>query len=203
MGAKQSRVLTSLEYVVLGLIGLKPQSGYDIINYFAPAGAYRWSASPGAIYPVLKRLEKQGIIDAELEMVRELRPRKLYRLSQLGTELLEAWLREVPPLLPLYEQREMAMWRFQFMEGRLTTSEIVRWIDDYLDGLRGYDYGRRIYTDAIMAAMTEHGQESVHQQLLLESTLMEINTLRTWLEMARTRITAAARSTGEVKSVEE
>jgi DNA-binding PadR family transcriptional regulator len=51
------RELTTLEYIVLGLISLQPQSGYDVVSYFE-SGAYSWSASPGSIYPMLKRLEK-------------------------------------------------------------------------------------------------------------------------------------------------
>jgi DNA-binding PadR family transcriptional regulator len=142
---------------------------------------------------MLKRLEKQGIIEGEVEAEHEMRPRKVYRLSPLGEELLDTWLRDVPNILPLYEQREMAMWRFQFMEGRLTTEEIIRWLDDYLDALRIYDVGRRYWSDATQAAMTEHGQESLHRQLILEATLMEINSLRTWLELARARVSAAGR----------
>lgn len=203
MAKDQSRDLTSLEYVVLGLLATQPQSGYDIINYFTPAGVHSWSASPGSIYPMLKRLEKQGIIEGELETEREMRPRKIYRLSSLGEELLDNWLREVPHILPLYEQREMAMWRFQFMEGRLTVQEVIHWLDAYLDTLRIYDVGRRYWSDATQAAMTEHGQESLHKQLILEATLMEINSLRTWLEMARARLAAVARATGEFKRLDE
>jgi DNA-binding PadR family transcriptional regulator len=199
MPKDQSRKLTALEYVVLGLLALQPQSGYDIINYFSPAGVHSWSASPGSIYPMLKRLEKQGVIEGELETERELRPRKIYHLTSLGEERLDNWLREVPEILPLYEQREMAMWRFQFMEGRLTTQEIIRWLDDYLDALRIYDVGRRYWSDATREAMAEHGQESLHRQLILEATLMEINSLRTWLEMARARI---SRPTGDPRTAE-
>jgi DNA-binding PadR family transcriptional regulator len=189
------RELTSLEYVVLGLLALQPQSGYDIISYFSPAGVHSWSASPGSIYPMLKRLEKQGIIEGEVEAEHEMRPRRIYRLAPLGEELLNDWLREVPQIQPLYQQREMAMWRFQFMEGRLTTEEIVRWIDGYLDTLRIYDYGRRFSIDAdTLALMKEHGQESLHGQLIMEATLMEVNNLRTWLEMARVRV--LSRGTG-------
>jgi DNA-binding PadR family transcriptional regulator len=199
MAKDQSRKLTSLEYVVLGLLTIQPQSGYDLINYFSPPGVHSWSASPCSIYPMLKRLEKQGIIEGELETERELRPRKIYHLSALGEQRLNDWLREVPEILPLYEQREMAMWRFQFMEGRLTTQEIIRWLDDYLDALRIYDVGRRYWSDATQEAMAEHGQESLHRQLILEATLMEINSLRTWLEMARARI---RRPTGDSRAAE-
>jgi DNA-binding PadR family transcriptional regulator len=202
MSQKNKRELTPLEYVVLGLIGHHPQSGYDIINYFSPAGVYSWSASPGSIYPILKRLEQQGIIDGKLEMEKEMRPRKIYSLSELGEEILDAWLREIPKPLPLYEQRELAIWRFQFMEGRLKLAEVIRWIDGYLEALRTYDYGRKIYHEGTLAAMKEYGQDTVHRQLLLEVALMEFNTMRTWLEMARARLTAIGRATGEFTAIE-
>jgi PadR family transcriptional regulator PadR len=85
------RELTTLEYIVLGLISLQPQSGYDVVSYFE-SGAYSWSASPGSIYPMLKRLEKQRVILGELEIQYETRPRKVYHLQESGAKLLDAWL---------------------------------------------------------------------------------------------------------------
>jgi DNA-binding PadR family transcriptional regulator len=188
MSTKNQRDLTLLEYVVLGLISVQPQSGYSIINFFAPEGMYSWSASPGTIYPILKRLEQQDIIRGELEMEHETRPRKVYTLSELGDELLNDWLRIVPSILPLYQEREIAMWRFQFMEGRLSKVEVLTWIHNYLDSIRIYDAGRKMWTEGTLAGMVESGMVSVHRQLILEAGLMEMNSLRTWLEMARSRI---------------
>ncbi|MFN8373740.1 MAG: PadR family transcriptional regulator [Anaerolineae bacterium] len=200
MPKKDQRELTPLEYVVLGLISTAPQSGYDIINQLSPVGVSSWSASPGAIYPILKRLETQGIIVGTVENEHEMRPRKLYTLSKAGNMMLDEWLRQVPKMLPLYEQREMALWRFQFMEGRLPLLDILRWIDTYIDALSIYDYGRKVVHYATLEAMSEAGQDSVHKQLLLEITLMEVSTLRTWLELARARLSAVGRATGEFKA---
>ena len=185
---KNQRDLTLLEYVVLGLISVQPQSGYGIINFFQPEGMYSWSASPGSIYPILKRLEQQDIIRGELEMEHETRPRKVYTLSSLGDELLNEWLRIVPNILPLYQEREIAMWRFQFMEGRLSKAEILTWIHNYLDSIRIYDAGRKMWTEGTLAVMAETGKVSIHGQLILEAGMMEMNSLRTWLEMAQSRI---------------
>ena len=77
------RELTVLEYMVLGLISIHPQSGYSIIATFE-SGLYRWSSSPGSVYPILKRLEQQGLLDSELEVVYETRPRKMYNLTPLA-----------------------------------------------------------------------------------------------------------------------
>src|SRR5574341_75998 len=97
---KMERELSTLEYVVLGLISMEAQSGYTIINYFED-GAYSWSASPGSVYPLLKRLEKGGIIAGELDMTLETRPRKMYVLTPFGEELLDEWLRIPPEPAPI------------------------------------------------------------------------------------------------------
>jgi DNA-binding PadR family transcriptional regulator len=188
---RERRELTSLEYIVMGLLSLKAQSGYSIMTFFE-GDAYGWSASPGTIYPILKRLEKQVIIEGELEVERESRPRKVYRLSALGGELLDEWLREVPKALPLSEQRELAKWRFMFMEGRLSKREVIQWLDNYMDTIRIYDYGQRYWQQATVEAMDEMGETlSLHRQLIMEATLMDVNSLRTWLELAKARISAA------------
>jgi DNA-binding PadR family transcriptional regulator len=196
------RDLTHQEYVVLGLISIAPQSGYSIITYFEQ-GLYRWSASPGSIYPILKRLEKARLIGGELEMIHETRPRKIYTLTPGGGEVLDEWLRQPPEFPPLSERREITLLKFLFMEGRLKKDEILRWLDNYLESLRIYDYGRRLYHEGTLAALKELDQVSVHRQLVMEASLMELNAHRTWLELARTRIDAEIRHTGEFDAVKD
>lgn len=200
MASQSGRELTTLEYVVLGLISLQPQSGYSIINYFSPRGVYSWNASPGTIYPILKRLEKQEIIDGELELEPMTRQRKIYTLSKSGSDLLDEWLRRVPEIHPYYEQREIAMWRFMFMEERLPRAQVIQWLDACLEKLRIFDAGQRFYRDQSIALMNQMDNPAIHRQLIMEGSLMEINTYRTWLEMARTRLTSIAIQTGEFQS---
>ncbi|MFN8529531.1 MAG: PadR family transcriptional regulator [Anaerolineae bacterium] len=201
MTNREQRDLTSLEYIVMGLLSMRAQSGYSIMT-FLEGDAYGWSASPGTIYPILKRLEKQGIIEGELEIEHETRPRKIYRLSELGGSLLDNWLREVPRVVPASEQRELAKWKFQFMEWRLPKREVIQWLDNYLDALRIYDFGQRFWQHATVLATNELGQTlSVHRQLVMEAALMELNTLRTWLEMAKVRLYASATATNEMSAL--
>lgn len=185
------RDLTTLEYIVLGLVSLQPQSGYSIVSFFED-GSYSWSASPGSIYPMLKRLAKQGVIEGELEMTYETRPRKVYTLTEQGGALLDEWLREVPRMRPFYEQREIALLRFQFMENRLKPDEILTWLQAYQDAVTYSDYGSKLYQQGIMKALDDGEQVTPHTQLLMEGHLMEMNALRTWLELAMTRLQVAA-----------
>jgi DNA-binding PadR family transcriptional regulator len=177
------RELTTLEHIVLGLIGEEPQSGYSIISALE-SGTHRWSASPGSIYPILKRLEKLGCIAGELEMVYETRPRKMYRLMPLGEQLLDAWLRGPLSWSEVLDERDIALTKFLFMENRLSREEVLAWLDNYEKLTESYDAPRRVFHEALMKG------SSLHKQLIHEVTLMELNMQRTWIQMARARLKA-------------
>ncbi len=190
--ADKTRELTMLEYIVLGLISMEPQSGYSIVSYFDEDSYNSWSASPGSVYPMLKRLEKQGVILGELDVEHETRPRKMYTLTETGEASLDVWLGEVPKMRPFYEQRELAMMRFQFMEKRLSREQVLAWLGAYLDAIQYATSGSSIYQEGISKAMKEHGTVSIHSQLVMEGYMLELNALRTWLEMAIARLSMTA-----------
>jgi PadR family transcriptional regulator AphA len=177
------RELTTLEHLVLGLVGEEPQSGYSIISTLE-TGVHRWSASPGSIYPILKRLEKLGCIEGELEIIYETRPRKMYRLTALGEEILNGWLRAPLPWSEVLDGRDIVLIKFLFMEKHLTREEVLAWLDEYERITVEYDAPRRTFHEALISG------SSLHQQLIHEVTLMELNMQRTWIQMARRRLQA-------------
>jgi PadR family transcriptional regulator AphA len=177
------RELTTLEHIVLGLVGEEPQSGYSIISTLE-TGVHRWSASPGSIYPILKRLEKLGCIEGELEIIYETRPRKMYRLTALGEEILNGWLRAPLPWSEVLDGRDIVLIKFLFMEKHLTREEVLAWLDEYERITVEYDAPRRTFHEALISG------SSLHQQLIHEVTLMELNMQRTWIQMARRRLQA-------------
>jgi DNA-binding PadR family transcriptional regulator len=201
MAAKKvRRDLTDLEYLVLGLCALEPQSGYSIISFFEN-GTSSYSASPGSIYPMLKRLEQQEIIIGELEMAHETRPRKIYALTAEGEALLDAWLVQVPRMRPYYQEREMAMWRFQFMADRLPVPDILLWLENYMDAVRISDAHVQLFGGGTLAALEEMGVATLHQQLTHEAMVMEINAVRTWLEVTHARLSGIVHQTGQYEAV--
>jgi PadR family transcriptional regulator, regulatory protein PadR len=58
--------------------------GYSLIQQLAEQGL---EIEEGTLYPLLRRLEQQGLLESEWE-VGESRPRKYYRISALGREVL-------------------------------------------------------------------------------------------------------------------
>ena len=86
---------TSLDYALLALLHQAPSSGYHLRKVFATT-MMQYSGSPGAIYPALKRLERWGLIEGEVDRSKSLRPRRLFRPTEAGTEVFRSWLlREV------------------------------------------------------------------------------------------------------------
>ncbi|MDH5368031.1 MAG: PadR family transcriptional regulator, partial [Cyclobacteriaceae bacterium] len=72
---------TSLDYAILGLVHILPQSGYAIRKQFELTAIGNYSSSPGAIYPALKRLQKFGLVENIL--FKEDRKNK-YQCTSLG-----------------------------------------------------------------------------------------------------------------------
>lgn len=78
----------TLEFGILGLIRAKPRYGYEIIQCLE-----RWpilAAKESTVYPLLRRLMKDGLLSSYWEDSGEgIPPRKYYRLTEAGQNYLE------------------------------------------------------------------------------------------------------------------
>lgn len=61
----------------------EPQYGYSLVKRLDDIGI---PVEPGTLYPLLRRLEKQGLLDSKWD-TNESRPRKYYLLSEIGNEV--------------------------------------------------------------------------------------------------------------------
>jgi DNA-binding PadR family transcriptional regulator len=84
--------IPSLGYALLGLLQGKPSSGYDLRKIFSSTSMKTYSDSPGAIYPALRRLEKDGLIRGTIEEGSGLRRRQIFRVTAKGVAELKKWI---------------------------------------------------------------------------------------------------------------
>jgi PadR family transcriptional regulator AphA len=82
---------SSVTWVVLGLLTLRPMSGYDIKRLVDRAIRHFWAASYGQIYPELARLEAAGWIAGE-DAAQGGRSRRVFTIAPAGEEALQGWL---------------------------------------------------------------------------------------------------------------
>jgi DNA-binding PadR family transcriptional regulator len=105
--------LTPTGRVILAMIASGRQTGYDIKQAVDKATRHFWAASYGQIYPELRRLEAQGLIESQPEP-RGGRARTVYQLTSGGAAALADWLE--PTADPTFEVRDEGMLRLFFSD---------------------------------------------------------------------------------------
>ena len=81
-----------LDMCLLSLIEEEASYGYEMVSKLRERGLDL--ASEGSIYPLLSRLQKQGMIEGYLVQSPAGPARKYYRMSDNGREILDLWRQE-------------------------------------------------------------------------------------------------------------
>lgn len=91
----------SLRYVLLAVLSEEPNTGYGIGRLLHGELNHLWDARLQQIYGELAKLEAQEFITAEAIALPNRPAKKIYTLTQLGSEALDDWLEEPPaPVSP-------------------------------------------------------------------------------------------------------
>lgn len=84
-----------LEFVILSHLFQREMYGYELIRMMKENATM--DVSEGTIYPLLNRLQREGLIDSRWAEMDSGKPRKYYGLTPLGNDVLpamkEAWWR--------------------------------------------------------------------------------------------------------------
>ena len=85
----------SLQHILLGMLD-QPASGYDLKKEFNQSLAHFWAAELSQIYPLLSRMEKDGLLTSRRSASEKGPPRKTYQRTAMGTRSLKKWLSDGP-----------------------------------------------------------------------------------------------------------
>ncbi len=91
---EKSEPLNNTSYVLLGFLEKHPHSGYDIKQIADHSTRFFWQISYGQIYPELRRLAEQGLVEQEPGS-RGGRTRHVYRITDAGRKALRSWLADL------------------------------------------------------------------------------------------------------------
>src|SRR5512138_3194995 len=80
------------QFALLGMLSLRPMSGYDIRKTVQESIAFFWTESYGQIYPMLKQLSAEGLVKPVRVESSGRRNRNVYALTPKGRARLRAWL---------------------------------------------------------------------------------------------------------------
>ncbi|MGE5617481.1 MAG: helix-turn-helix transcriptional regulator [Candidatus Woesearchaeota archaeon] len=105
--------LSATGRVILGMVAKGLRSGYDIKQLVDRSTRHFWAASYGQIYPELRRLEEEGLIEGRPDPAGG-RARTVYELTPAGESALREWLLSDAGLT--YEVRDEGMLKLFFSD---------------------------------------------------------------------------------------
>ena len=87
---------TELESCVLSIVNASaPCTAYSVRMTLAQSASSFWSGSTGAVYPLLRRLEERGLVEADDHSWGN-GAKRLFRLTRAGRAELRRWARTLP-----------------------------------------------------------------------------------------------------------
>jgi PadR family transcriptional regulator AphA len=82
----------SLKHALLGFINYGPMTGYELKKFFDTSVAHFWNAELSQIYPALKSMESEGLVEMKVEVQEDRPNRKVYSITEQGRRELMEWL---------------------------------------------------------------------------------------------------------------
>ena len=107
-------------YAVLGMLSLKPMTGYEMKGIISQSVANFWNESFGQIYPVLNQLAREGMV-VGIEETEGRHNRTRYSLTEKGHQVLQDWIATPPETISF---RDELLLKLFF--GRETNSATLR-----------------------------------------------------------------------------
>ena len=113
------------QYALLGYLHYKPLSGYDLKKMIDESIKFFWSENYGHIYPVLKRLEKQGYVTRDEEQNPGKPTRKVYTITEAGRTYFGEWMERPPEPEKIRKEILLKL----FFSGFVPESPVVEYIE--------------------------------------------------------------------------
>ncbi len=120
-----------LEHLILGMLTIKPMTGYEIKKAMQNSTAFFSNVSDGSLYPALNRCEASGLVVAR-ELVENGRFKKIYEITHEGNEVFSLWLKA--PLKPFIFKYEMLI--RLFFAHNLAPDELREIISQHIEQLQ-------------------------------------------------------------------
>ncbi len=180
----------SLKHILLGMLA-EPHSGYDLKKQFDQSLRNFWRAELSQIYPLLQRMENDGLLSSR-DAASEIGPtRRVYRRTAKGRRELHEWLNAGPVVG--VERIEYLAQTF-FLAQLDTPDEAIAFMESLRDYVaerlehlenveRGWSADDPRYPDALP-------DEDFYPQLTLDLGIARMRGTLDWCERAIERINA-------------
>jgi len=92
VGVDRKNGAMSLRYALLALLTARPLSAYDISKQFSTSVGFVWYAPDSQIYPHMRRMEDEGLVEATELASEGRRIKREYRITEEGVRQFRDWI---------------------------------------------------------------------------------------------------------------
>ncbi|MCP2281048.1 PadR family transcriptional regulator [Nocardia amikacinitolerans] len=147
--SQPAATLSDLELALLGLLSIRPMTGYEIGTHYARALSPWWETPRTQVYPKLRELERRGFVQKET-VIQDGRPNKqVYSIAPTGSNAL---LLRLGAPIPGTDMRHHMMMRL-FLGNLLPPQSVRKLLADYrsrmLDRARHLREARQKFTPSL------------------------------------------------------
>ena len=174
----------SARHAVLGLVIQKPDYPYKLAVRFTDHIGPAWQVNVGQVYQTVERLEREGLIRVTGSNPSTRGERCTYEATDEGIEEFERWICDANEAVR--PQRNMLLLKLA-MSGPEHSESLLNAIDRQeqicMNSLRDYSAARRSTTNG-----SEPGWKTVMYQLILESSIRQVEAEINWLRQVRSEV---------------
>jgi DNA-binding PadR family transcriptional regulator len=128
----------SLRHALLAILTAKPMTGYDLVKYFDGTVAYVWSAPHSQIYPELRRMERDGLLDVEVVPRGERAEKRVYVINDAGCAELQGWSTQLAAYQPERDVYRLRAAHFEFSTYEAARRQLREHLNHYTKALHDW-----------------------------------------------------------------
>ncbi len=141
-------IAMSLRYALLALLTAEPLTGYDAAKRFSGSVGHVWHAPDSQIYPELRRMEAEGLVDGEQVRWGPRSTKTRYRITDDGIHALRKWMDTPLDYAPLRDAPHMQAAYFEWADPDSAREHLHRHIAHYTEQLAQWVAQRQAILDA-------------------------------------------------------
>lgn len=161
----------SLRAALLALISAGPSTGYDAAKRFGGSVGHLWHAPDSQIYPELRRMQTDGLLDAEqVPWGQKQATKTQYTITEAGRAALAKWQCTPLDYVPERDQAHLLAAYFEWApsddERRARLNEHIAHFEAVRDSARGQIAEIDARSNPTLAKRLESSDESEHERLI-------------------------------------
>ncbi|MBB4630961.1 PadR family transcriptional regulator [Sphingosinicella soli] len=141
-------------FAVLGFLAGAPRSGYEIKKAIERSTSYFWNESFGQIYPILQKLEAEGLAECLGAETHGRRKSRKYAITETGREALRDWLAAPVSGAGIRNEHMLKLFFGRHVAPEVSIAHLSDYRRQLTHDLATFEAFRAGYEDAIRAGRT-------------------------------------------------